>query len=252
MARRPSMLFPILTVAMSATAFLGFSFTYFTPLAAGAYPAASPVIHIHGWSFFLWYLLLPLQALLVASGHRRLHIRLGVASLALAAVMTLTGLAVSSVRISKAIAGDPGDPLHAFWDRFGLVVTVGLVLFVGFYTVAIAQRKRPETHKRLMIAASAAALPAAVFRILVAGGDFHWLHTPPWVLPVAIFLPNLFIVAGALYDAKVDGSVHRVHVLALGISLAVGILGFVLATNPAGDVLRRALAGFADAVGLSY
>jgi hypothetical protein len=43
---------------MSVTAFWGFSYTYFTPVLAGAYPKVSPAVHVHGWSFFLWFLLL--------------------------------------------------------------------------------------------------------------------------------------------------------------------------------------------------
>lgn len=41
------------TLAISATAFIGFTFTYFSPMAAGTYPSVSPTIHLHGWSFFL-------------------------------------------------------------------------------------------------------------------------------------------------------------------------------------------------------
>ncbi len=37
-----------LTLAISATAFIGFTFTYFSPMAAGTYPSVSPAIHIHG------------------------------------------------------------------------------------------------------------------------------------------------------------------------------------------------------------
>jgi hypothetical protein len=32
--------------------------TYFGPLFRGAYPEVSPLAHVHGWSFFGWYLLL--------------------------------------------------------------------------------------------------------------------------------------------------------------------------------------------------
>ena len=249
---RSMKLYPTLTLAISATAFLGFYFTYFGPMAAGTYPTVSPVIHVHGWSFFLWYLLLPSQALIISSGRHRLHFRLGSASVLLVAVMTLTGLVVSSVRIAGAIASDAGDPVGDFWERFGLVITFGLFLFVGFYVAALTKRRQPETHKRLIIVASASALPAAVFRILVAFGGFHWLSPPSWVLPAAIFLPNLFVLAGALHDLKAHRSVPPAYVVGLVVALAVGTLGFALATNPAGDPLRRALAGFADVVGLSY
>jgi hypothetical protein len=49
-----------LCLSTSGIAFFGSSFTYFRPMVAGAYPDVSPVVHLHGWTFFLWYLLLPL------------------------------------------------------------------------------------------------------------------------------------------------------------------------------------------------
>lgn len=62
-----------LALAMSGTAYWGFAYTYFTPVLAGTYPAVSPAVHVHGWSFFLWFLLLPFQALLMVTGRRRTH-----------------------------------------------------------------------------------------------------------------------------------------------------------------------------------
>lgn len=55
-------LYPALAILISATGFAGFSFTYFGPIIGGSYPAAEFPLHLHGWSFFLWYLLFPLQA----------------------------------------------------------------------------------------------------------------------------------------------------------------------------------------------
>ena len=54
-----------MALALALTAFGGFSVTYFGPLARGAYPDVSQTVHVHGWTFFAWYLLLPLQAGLV-------------------------------------------------------------------------------------------------------------------------------------------------------------------------------------------
>lgn len=63
-----------IAVAMSVTAFAGFSFTYFEPLFRGEYPRVSPLVHVHGWTFFAWYLLLPAHAV---AGFERLFRRYG-------------------------------------------------------------------------------------------------------------------------------------------------------------------------------
>ena len=104
-----------LALGMSATVYWGFAYTYFTPVLTGTYPAASPAVHVHGWSFFLWFLLLPLQSLLIATGRQRTHMTLGGASVVLAAVMVFTGILVASVRIDQGLSAT--DPTSS--PRFG-------------------------------------------------------------------------------------------------------------------------------------
>jgi hypothetical protein len=52
-ARKRPADFTLLTLTISATVFTGFWFTYFGPVFAGKYPKSSPLVHLHGWSFFL-------------------------------------------------------------------------------------------------------------------------------------------------------------------------------------------------------
>ena len=87
----------LLVLAMTGMAFIGFWFTYFGPVFAGAYPQVSPLVHVHGWSFFAWYLLLPTQAGLIRTGRVRTHLFIGLCSIALGAVMILVGLIVSTM-----------------------------------------------------------------------------------------------------------------------------------------------------------
>jgi hypothetical protein len=66
--RKHSSIYLGLALGMSVTAYWGFAYTYFTAVLAGTYPEVSPAVHVHGWSFFLWFLLLPFQALLIMTG----------------------------------------------------------------------------------------------------------------------------------------------------------------------------------------
>jgi hypothetical protein len=244
--------YPSLALAISATVYWGFFYTYFAPVAAGQYPAVSPAIHVHGWSFFLWFLLFPLQAMLMATGRRRLHFILGGVSVALAVIMTFTGLLVASVRIDQGLTAPAPDEFTTFWKNFGLLITYSLVLFVAFYAAAIAKRRQPELHKRLMIVASASATPAAVFRIIVGLGGFQWLATPTWVMPAAFFLPNLFIVAGMIFDRIAFGRIHRVYPAGLAIAVGLEALGLALAGTAFGEVVSRGVAQFARLFGFLY
>lgn len=244
--------YPLLALAISITVYWGFYYTYFGPVLLGKYPTGSPAIHVHGWSFFLWYLLFPLQAVLMATGRRRLHFALGGVSVVMAAIMIFTGLLVASVRIDQGLSAPAPDEFTTFWKNFGQLIFYSLLLFVGFYAAAIANRDRPEFHKRLMIIASASALPAGVFRIIVGLTGFYWLQTPAWVMPAAFFLPCIFILIGVLYDLIVFRSPHRVYVIGLPIVIGVYALGLGLAGTAPGEAISRFVALFSKAFGFLY
>jgi hypothetical protein len=251
-APRRSWIYLGLAVGMSITVYWGFAYTYFTPVLAGAYPDVSPTIHVHGWSFFLWFLLLPFQALLLATGRRRLHVTLGGASIALAAVMVFTGVLVASVRIQQGLSATDPDELTIFWKGFGQLIMYNMILFVGFYGTAIARRGQPDVHKRMMILAGASALPAAIFRIIVGLAGFYWLATPGWVMPAAFFLPAVFVVVGMVHDRVAQGSVHRAYLVGLPVLLVVHGLGLAIAGTAAGEAVSRFMALFARVFGALY
>jgi hypothetical protein len=241
-----------LALSMSVTAYWGFAYTYFLPVLDGAYPAVSPAIHVHGWSFFLWFLLLPIQALLIVTGRRRTHVTLGGVSVVLAAVMVFTGVLVASVRIQQGLSATSPDELTTFWKYFGQLIMYNMILFIGFYASAITRRKQADVHKRMMVLASASVLPAAIFRIIVALGDFYWLATPGWVMPAAFFLPAVFVLVGMVYDRIANGSIHRAYLIGLPVLLVVHGLGLVTAGTAAGEGVSRVMALFALVFGALY
>lgn len=250
--RTHPMIYLGLALGMSVTVYWGFAYTYFTPVFAGTYPEVSPAVHVHGWSFFLWFLLLPFQAWLMLTGRRRVHVTLGVASVALAAVMVFTGILIASVRIDLGLSATDPDEFTTFWKGFGQLIVYNMVLFIGFYGTAIARRDKPEVHKRLIVLASASVLPAAIFRIIVGLTGFFWLATPGWVMPAAFFLPAVFIVIGMVYDRVTMGSVHPVYLVGLPVLLGVHGLGLTIAGTAAGEAVSRVMALFAHVFGALY
>jgi hypothetical protein len=237
---------------MSVTVYWGFAYTYFTPVLAGTYPRVSPAVHIHGWSFFLWFLLLPFQAFLMATGRRRTHMTLSGASVALAAVMVFTGILVASVRIDQGLSATDPDEFTTFWKGFGQLIMYNMILFIGFYGTAMARRDQPDVHKRMIVLASASVLPAAIFRIIVGLADFYWLATPGWVMPAAFFLPAMFIVVGMVYDRVANGAVHGAYLVGLLVLLVVHGVGLVMAGTAAGEAVSRVMAMFAQVFGALY
>lgn len=220
-------------LALSATAYLGFWFTYFGPNLRGTYAAVAPAVHLHGWSFFAWYLLLPLQAGLIHARRVRAHRTLGWSSLALAAVMTATGVLVLGVQMAQAVASQ--EP--SFFSSFGLLVLATLVLFIGFYGAAIVFRKDRAIHKRLMLVASAAGLGAAGFRIVMT------IFGPvEWATPAGILATNVFILGGIAYDAIRERRVHPAYWWGLAICVVVEVSAWLGVSTGVGRAIAQGLA----------
>lgn len=234
--------FPLLALAISATAFAGFSITYLGPLAAGKYPPVSWSVHAHGIVYLAWCLLLPVQALLARRAFQA-HRALGILSLALVAAMAFTGLLTLGVRVQTALAGE-GPP---FWKAFSVPIGAGLLLFLGFYAAAVLNRARPEWHKRLMMTAAATVIAAGVWRLWVTAAGFH-----DWAMPAALATTKLFLVAGVVYDAARRKAVHPAWWWGLVVTIAVEGAALLAADTPFGAPVARAFASFADVFGWMY
>src|SRR5688572_379219 len=202
LSRKRDVFYLWLALSMTTTAFVGFWFTYFGPLFRGAYPEVSPLVHVHGWTFFAWYLLLPAQAGLIRTGRVAAHRTIGLASIALGALMIAAGLIVSAVRIDMA-SGPNGDP---FWQLMGVPIFAIWILFGVFYTAAMYLRRRPADHKRFIVLASAVALSAATFRILVRLFGFA-----PWVAIAGCLAPLAFILTAMVHECRRVHSVSPVY-----------------------------------------
>lgn len=200
--------FPALAILISTTGFAGFSFTYFGPIIEGTYPPSGTALHLHGWSFFLWYLLFPLQAILMATGRYNLHEILGRLSIILVIMMTLTGILVLTVRVEEAMRN--GAP--QVWLLYGSLILSNLVLFVIFYSAGIymALKRRFQAHKRLIIVASSIGLGAGFFRLILFLSGFH-----PLSIPMGVLSCSIFIIFGIIYDWLTHTSVHPVYWIGL-------------------------------------
>lgn len=221
-----------LCVAISAVAFTGFSFTYFGPMLSGKYPAVSPTVHVHGWTFFLWYLLLPLQAALIATRQVNIHRKLGISSLVLAATMVGTGLVVIGTQMNTA-----EQPGHEFWKFLGPAIFTTLVLFAAFYALSFKHRKNRDLHKRYIVLASCGGLGAAGFRVIGRLIGFG-----PVAGITGIFAPNILVIVAILLDVRAGKGFHKVYRWGLPLSLAAEAGVMVLTPTVAGQALSGLLA----------
>ena len=239
------MFYPVVATTISAIAFAGFWFTYFAPIINSSYPPAGAALHVHGWSFFLWYLLFPVQAWLIWRRRNNLHRTLGRISVLLVVLMTLTGILVLAVRVDEAVRN--GEP--RIWLMYGPLILSNLILFVSFNTAAIwmAARNRIEAHKRLIIVASAIALGAGFFRLILFLSGFH-----PLSLPIGVIACCLFVLAGGVHDLVTRGSVHGAYLIGFIVMLVVEVSLLPQVSETSVDWVNQWLASLGEQLGFLY
>jgi hypothetical protein len=192
--RRDRRFFTGMALAVALAVFIGFAPTYYLK-SAFATPALRPLFHLHGALFTSWIVLLIVQTGLVAARRVDIHRRLGVAGGVLAATMIVVGLtaAIDGLRRGLTIPGGPSPASFFAVPFFDMVVFASLV-GTGLYF-----RRRPETHKRLMLLATLSLLAAAFARIPPIGS----LGPPGFFGAV-----DLLVITGMVYDRVTRGRVH--------------------------------------------
>lgn len=215
--RADHLFFSGLAILISMLGISGFWFTYFAPIIGQSYPPAGIPLHLHGWSFFLWLILFPMQALLIGRQQRILHRVLGKSSVFLVLLMTLTGLLVLAVRANEAAIN--GEPL--VWILYGPLFFSNLVLFVIFYgtSIRMALTNRLQAHKRLVVVASSIGVAAGISRLVMFASGFH-----PLSIPIGMFSCGGFLIIGMLYDWVVHRILHPAY--------WVGFLVYILVMIP--------------------
>lgn len=150
-----AVLFPLIVL-------VGFGRTYYARGLFEAPPIPSMLVHVHGLVMSAWVLLFVTQIRLIARSRVGLHQRLGYAGVGLALILLATGIP-TALRLGKY--GSASAPPDVPSLSFMLVPMMDLVLFVVFFGAAVAWRRQPATHKRLMLLTALNFLPPAVARI---------------------------------------------------------------------------------------
>lgn len=178
---------------------LGFGVTYAIPMARGTF-LAPWFVHLHGASAFTWILLLIIQAALVMGRRTPSHRRLGLLGPPLAVAIWSTGIA-TAVWAARRDLPDLGT--IATSSLAG--TATGLSLYLLLVIWAVAMRRRPDWHKRLVLLATIQLLWPAFFRLR---------HLLPMIpnpeVSLALVLAYLPIGIAAVRDRRRYGKVHPV------------------------------------------
>ncbi|HKC64198.1 MAG TPA: hypothetical protein VKB86_11195, partial [Pyrinomonadaceae bacterium] len=157
--RRERLFFTSMCVAIAITVFIGFAPTFFLRPFFHSEPLI-PLLILHGLIFTAWIALLLIQTTLIAAKRTRIHRRLGIAGLVLAVLLVIVGTTTAIIRAKANGPQDSTAPLRFLTIPLGDMLVFGILAGCAFYF-----RHRADVHKRLMILATIAILPAAVARL---------------------------------------------------------------------------------------
>jgi hypothetical protein len=176
-----------MAVGLAITVFAGFAPTYYLRASFGS-PALTWYLHLHGFAFTAWMVLLVVQTSLIAANKRAVHRGLGVFGAVLGVLMMILGAYVAIARIRAGfMTSPPGAPQFLF-----LTLPMGtLVVFPLLLGAALWLRRETDFHKRLILLATLELVTAGVARLPVISAAG----------PVAFFgVTDLFLVAIVIYD----------------------------------------------------
>jgi hypothetical protein len=189
--RKDDIFFSAMSLVILGVVFYGFAESYFL---AGMIRAKLPnvLVHIHGALFVSWIFLLLLQTFLVTGRRIRWHISLGLLGVILPPLMIIFGTLTVFDSIRRA--GTPVPPQ---------ILLVGdlepLILFAGFVTWGLLDRRKPASHKRLMLLSTLVLIAPAIDRWPI----LH--HQIAGTFGVFLGLPLLLVA----YDLWTLRRIHR-------------------------------------------
>ena len=151
---------------------------------ADSRPLANTLVHAHGLVMSAWVLYFVAQVALIRTRNVKLHMTMGLAGIALAALVVVVGMATAYDAQLVRGAAPPGVNPHAFF----IFPASDMSLFVILFAAAIYYRKKSAEHKSLMLLTAINFLPAALFRLPVVSPEnmVWWAFGAPALLTIAI------------------------------------------------------------------
>lgn len=184
------------------------------------------VVYVHAAAFVGWLCLLTTQVLLIRSRRVDLHRELGMAGVALYGAMLVLGVTTAVVVDHDLFVTPRSDP------SFLIIQLADMLAFAVLGGLAIALRKTPDAHKRLMIIATICIANAGFSRWLAPGlsgllGDGYW---GDWA---QLYLSDFVLIAmlGA-YDLISRGRMYSVYIFGAVCALGVEFIAVWMYVSP--------------------
>jgi hypothetical protein len=231
-----SRFYPWIAIALSVVVIAGFTRTYYLRSLFDL-PPMTVLVHLHGLTFTAWLALFIAQTRLVAAHRVDLHMKLGIAGLVLAVIITVVSLWTVVV-----LAGIPRVRATGLTNtQHTLVGLASIVMFAVFIALGAALRRRSSLHKRFMVLAMIASLSPATSRLMIGLGLFDYVHV---FVPVAA---ALFVIVCLVHDWRTQRIVHPAYVFGGAVIVASWPWRYMAARQewyqPIGEAIARLGAG---------
>jgi fumarate reductase subunit C len=200
-----------MAVLLCVCVFIGFSPTYFQAGMLRA-PLPSPILHVHGAIFTLWMLLFLVLAALVSAHRVKWHRSLGTVAFCLPPVMIVLGVIAALDALHRDVQIGGLDPAASF-----AIPTIGIAVFTVVIYASWKARRRPDTHKRLILLATIGLVEAAF-------GRFPWSRMGIPVASGAVAGLGILVLLVIAYDLIVLRRLHRSTMWAAPLVFASGAL----------------------------
>jgi hypothetical protein len=191
--------YSVASLSLLVLMFIGFQLFYLQGKSFPDRPLTPPIrtlIIIHACLMTAWMLLAVGQPLLVGTKRKRVHMKLGVLGVMLAAGMVVAGvrIGIESARVA------PGE-LRIFGlypKEFMAIPVLSILVFGLLVLIGVVNRRRAAVHRPMMLMASVALIGAAMARM----APLNALYAGTWweVVFTAFFMQ--VIVAGILLLAN--------------------------------------------------
>ncbi len=192
-----------MSLLVAAIVVWGFSHT----INASLFHAAPPrplLLWIHGAAFSAWVGFYIFQSALVRTHNVKIHRTLGWFGVALAAIMVPLGFIIAVImnRFDAVV-------LHLSDPTFLSVPFGDMIIFGICVALAVAWRRKPELHRRLLFIATCSLLDAPFGRI-----DYIFNNSLFYVFVDSV------ILLGVVRDLLVNRRIHKVYLVALPLIIA--------------------------------
>lgn len=223
-------------IAIVLAGFIPDSMMKIAAVQAAERPPFPLVLHMHAVLMGSFLLLLLTQTTLMATGRNDLHRRVGIASFVVAPALVLVGFILVPTMYHQTLnalqTAPPGG--RAKLQQFLLIrenimllqVRIG-ILFPLFLLIGLRARgKNAGIHKRMMILATALALPAGFDRIT-------WIPSTMPFSPMSADLYTLLAVSPMfVWDVVRNRTIHPAYLIWLGVSLPFTVAVHTLWDTP--------------------